>query len=839
MIRTESSRTRAVVRSSCSSLALPSALAILLVLCSAADLRAVTVNCDGPGDETGRSLAVGGDYNGDGIADFAVGSPCARVGENRKAGIVDVRSGADGSLLARFKGSTTRQFLGTAMAFLADLDGTSGDEFAIGSQGWNRAEPGGGETSSAGKLEVHSSTNGELFTVEGQTAFANLGEAIIAIHDFDGDLVDDLLVGAGGAKIANERRGAAFVVSGSDGTILDSTFGEMEFDRWGSTLTRIGDVDGDQIADLIVASNVANAGGQLDNGVVKILSGVSLTTQILRIDGLAEDRLGRSVRAARDLGGALTTEFFVGAPGFDPGGVSRAGAAFRYSATGTVLRTFTEPTPLVASSFGTALVALGDINGDNQPDLVSSAPAANNNSVSEAGRIHALSAADGSVVWSLDGDRRNMRMGQALEGGVDFDGDGISDVLVGVPGDAPRGRRGAGGVRMLSGVDGSEILRVNGRRGIETRVFIATWRHGRELHIRGANFKGKRRAPGTDVLRGVRNGLPSLAVIDSVDVATPGHLRLAVGAGHGGDNSSIVILRASRRRAPLASFKPFGGSYSGGVNVAAGNLDGSGVQEIITTQANSATGDVQALVFSLLDVDPVTSREDWALVDSFFVFRSTDTVGSGTTLIDADGASVAVGDIRGDGKAEVVVAPVDGFPEVRVYSARSCSLDITVACNKDSDCSSMGLGTCSGGAGAQIVARTVYGLETRGVSVAIGDLDGDGRNEVVTAPATAGTIRIKAFKGDLSDFIPAGGVSPVNFIPADAAYPTGVRIAVADVDLDGKGEILLAPAEGGTPEVRAYETDGSAVVDWRVYRPFGPIGNAGMGIAATDNFLRH
>jgi len=432
-----------------------------------------------------------------------------------------------------------------------------------------------------------------------------------------------------------------------------------------------------------------------------------------------------------------------------------------------------------------------------------------------------------------------MRLGQTLEGGPDFDGDGISDFLVGAPGDAPHGRRGAGSALLVSGADGSEILRVNGKRGIETRVFAAGWRRGHELRVRGVNFKGKRRAPRTDVLRRARTGLPSVAVVDSVDVATPGHLRLAVGAGHGGDDSSIAVLKASRRRALLTSFKPFGGSYSGGVNVGSGDLDGIGVHEIVTTQADSATGDVQALVFSLLDTDPVTRREDWALVDSFFVFRSTDTVGSGSTRIDADGASVAVGDVSGGSKAEIVVAPVDGFPEVRVYSATSCSLDTTVACSNDSDCSAMGLGSCSGGAGAKIVARTAYGLGTSGVSVAIGDLDGDGNNEIVTAPATTGTVRVKAFRGDLTDFIPSGSTSAVNFIPVDASYPNGVRIAVADIDLDGKGEILLAPAQGGTPEIRAYESDGSAVAGWRVYRPFGPIGNTGLGLAATDNLLRH
>jgi len=54
--------------------------------------------------------------------------------------------------------------------------------------------------------------------------------------------------------------------------------------------------------------------------------------------------------------------------------------------------------------------------------------------------------------------------------------------------------------------------------------------------------------------------------------------------------------------------------------------------------------------------------------------------------------------------------------------------------------------------------------------------------------------------------------------------PAGIRLAVADVDLDGEGEIIVASGAGIDGVVGAFEPDGSVVAGWDDFLPFGPDG---------------
>jgi hypothetical protein len=114
------------------------------------------------------------------------------------------------------------------------------------------------------------------------------------------------------------------------------------------------------------------------------------------------------------------------------------------------------------------------INGDDTPDLVASAPFGNVGDFTRAGRVHAFSGKNGAVLWSVAGSAPGTRLGHALVNAFDWNDDGVSDVAVGSPGDAFRGRRGAGSVRILSGANGSELARFGGWRGLETRLFVAS-----------------------------------------------------------------------------------------------------------------------------------------------------------------------------------------------------------------------------------------------------------------------------------------------------------------------------------------------------------------------------
>jgi len=126
------------------------------------------------------------------------------------------------------------------------------------------------------------------------------------------------------------------------------------------------------------------------------------------------------------------------------------------------------------------------------------------------------------------------------------------------------------------------------------------------------------------------------------------------------------------------------------------------------------------------------------------------------------------------------------------------------------------------------------------VNVAIGDLDGDGVNEIVTAPA-AGQLLVNVWDKDGNRY-PTND-SPGFFVGFGPAFQNGTRITVADVDFDDEGEILIAPGPDATARdsrgvVKAYELDGTPVEGWKEFQPFGPASYGGLSLAATDRFLR-
>jgi len=96
-----------------------------------------------------------------------------------------------------------------------------------------------------------------------------------------------------------------------------------------------------------------------------------------------------------------------------------------------------------------------------------------------------------------------------------------------------------------------------------------------------------------------------------------------------------------------------------------------------------------------------------------------------------------------------------------------------------------------------------------GVNVALADLDGDGSLEVITGPGAGEEPRIKMFtkKGELLG----------SFLAYDAKFRGGVNVAAGDLNGDGRAEIVTAPASGGGPHVMIFNNDGQRLSSWFAY----------------------
>ncbi|MFH2105056.1 MAG: polysaccharide deacetylase family protein [Parcubacteria group bacterium] len=274
----------------------------------------------------------------------------------------------------------------------------------------------------------------------------------------------------------------------------------------------------------------------------------------------------------------------------------------------------------------------------------------------------------------------------------------------------------------LDGDGQGEIITGTGYGGgPQVRIFNSQGKWlGQDFFSYGEKFRG-----GTSVTTG--------------DLDGDGQAEIITGSGPDGGPQVRVFNQAGQ---VLLQFFAYAADFRGGVNVAAGDIDGDGQDEIIT--GAGVGGGPHVRVFS------GTGRD---LGLNIFPYP-TDFRG---------GVNVAAGDVDGDGSDEIVTGPAsEAAARVKIYKTD--------------------------------IARTVLGeyvMYTEsfqgGVNVATGDLDGDGQAEIITAPAFGGGPHVRAIRY-------TGQPVAVDFLAYAADFRGGVKVAAEDLDGDDRAEIITAPA---------------------------------------------
>ena len=299
----------------------------------------------------------------------------------------------------------------------------------------------------------------------------NFGWAVASLGDLDGDGIEDIAVGALWDDDGGSNRGAVWILFlNTNGTVkshqkISATEGGFtgtldDFDRFGSSVAGLGDLDGDGIEDIAVGAIDDDDGG-FNRGAVWVLflntdGTVSSHQKISSTEGgftgtLDDgDRFGISVAGVGDLDGDGTQDIAVGAYFDADGGPFRGTVWVLFLNTDGTVKSHQKISDTAGGftgilddndNFGRSVAGVGDLDGDGVEDIAVGASGDDDGGAARGAVWVLFLNTDGTVdshqkisdtAGGFTGTLDDFDFfGISVAGVGDLDGDGIEDIGVG------------------------------------------------------------------------------------------------------------------------------------------------------------------------------------------------------------------------------------------------------------------------------------------------------------------------------------------------------------------------------------------------------------------------
>ncbi|MCW9680990.1 DUF4114 domain-containing protein [Dolichospermum planctonicum UHCC 0167] len=457
-------------------------------------------------DNLGYSVSDAGDINGDGIGDLVIGSPLSDPDDKSNAGVTYLLFGSKEGFDLTLNPSTlgTKGFVingaqagdqsGRSVSNIGDINGDGVDDLAIGAP-FSRIN---GDNSGAAYI-IFGSKQSNYFgnpielsvlgskglTIKGSNSGHNAGWAVSGAGDFNGDGINDLLIGATNpSDNENGIDGESYVIFGKRGfssTIDLSNIGLNDGlkiisdypNNLGYSVSDAGDINQDGKDDLIIGAPYADTNGN-NSGSSYVIYGRRIDTENpitdntinvslldsnndftgFTINGQDKDQSGFFVSKAGDINGDGIADLIIGARDGNPNNKEFAGRAYVvFCKEGDIGDNFNLSDLNGSNGFtingigaldnaGWSVSDLGDINDDGIDDIIIGANNANSSygqsyviygsrdSFSSTFELSNLNGTNGFIISSI---AETGNLGHSVSGAGDVNGDGVNDLIISAP----------------------------------------------------------------------------------------------------------------------------------------------------------------------------------------------------------------------------------------------------------------------------------------------------------------------------------------------------------------------------------------------------------------------
>ena len=280
----------------------------------------------------------------------------------------------------------------------------------------------------------------------------------------------------------------------------------------------------------------------------------------------------------------------------------------------------------------------------------------------------------------------------------------------------------------------------------------------------------------------------------------------------GPDDGAVPIVRLfidTGQGIQAINVQPYRSNFRGGVRVAVGDVNGDGFPDVITGPGPGMEPLIRVF-------DGSTGKRLEGHNGNFLAFPG----------FFRGGVYVAAGDVNGDGKDDIIVAPDAGMPPiVRVFDGNSGDTlrsffayssfftgGVRVAAgdvNGDGTADIITGAGPGGGPQVKVFNGANFGLHksffafnsnfTGGVYVAAGDVNGDGKADIITGAGPGGGPHVSVFDGASNQLLRS-------FFAFNSTFQGGVRVGAGDVNGDGRADIITGPGPGGGPHVLVFDS---------------------------------